>query len=68
MPDMRDREDMIASFEKTANRDLDWFFDQWLETTWQLDYAVDDVDGSWQNKDGERNSFMGISSGYSKRI
>ena len=42
------RSDMIASFEKTANRDLDWFFEQWLETTWQLDYAVDLIQGSWQ--------------------
>ena len=48
------RSDFIASFEKTANRDLDWFFEQWLETTRQLDYAVKAVEGKWQTIDGQK--------------
>ncbi len=36
-------EDLIAVLERTANRDLDWFFDQWLNSTRQLDYGVGSV-------------------------
>lgn len=49
------RSDMIASFEKSTNRDLDWFFEQWLETTRQLDYAVDNITGKWQTVNGKKS-------------
>ena len=48
------RTDFIASFEKTANRELDWFFEEWLETTWLCDYAVENVSGNWQTENGEK--------------
>lgn len=37
-------EDFIRVMEKTCNRDLDWFFDQWLHTTRTLDYAIKSKD------------------------
>lgn len=47
-----------ADFRRTVNdvtgNDYDWFFDEWIHTTDQLDYAVGDVttaqldDGRWQ--------------------
>ncbi|MEJ2053448.1 MAG: M1 family aminopeptidase, partial [Calditrichaceae bacterium] len=54
------RSDFIASFEKTANRNLDWFFQQWLNTNWQLDYAVDDVDGNWKAEKGKKQYYAKI--------
>lgn len=42
-------QDFIAAMEETAGRDLDWFFDQWLKTTRQLDYSIDDVKQFRQN-------------------
>ncbi|MQA90501.1 MAG: hypothetical protein GEU90_09725 [Gemmatimonas sp.] len=32
--------DFRAAFEEEHGEDLDWFFDQWLHTTDQLDYSV----------------------------
>ena len=44
-------EDFIKSVEKTTNRELDWFFEQWLNTNRKLDYAVTDLDGEWKTID-----------------
>ncbi len=40
--------DFISSMEKSSGRELDWFFDQWLNTNRKLDYAVTDVEGEWK--------------------
>ncbi len=37
-------DDFISVMEKTSDRDLDWFFDQWLRTNRKLDYAVNGFD------------------------
>ena len=34
-------ENLFSSFEQVAGLQLDWFFDEWLNTTWACDYAVD---------------------------
>jgi aminopeptidase N len=44
-------ENFISSVEQTANRELDWFFEQWLNTNRKLDYAVTDIEGEWKNVD-----------------
>lgn len=36
-------EDMKASFTHSAGTDLNWFFDQWLETAKTIDYAIKKV-------------------------
>jgi aminopeptidase N len=33
-------EDMRQSFTTSTGADLDWFFDQWIESDWRMDYAV----------------------------
>jgi aminopeptidase N len=43
-------EDFIAVMEETAGRDLDWFFEQWLKSIGNLDYAVESVNGKWVKK------------------
>jgi aminopeptidase N len=40
--------DFFEVVEETADRDLNWFFDQWLNTVRKLDYAVIGFDGEWQ--------------------
>ncbi len=45
-----------AVAEDVSGEELDWFFDQWLHTMKQLDYAVADADtrrlaqGGWQTQ------------------
>lgn len=46
--------EMIASFEEVAERDLDWFFEQWVNTNRKLDYAVSGISGQWDLIDGKR--------------
>ncbi len=36
-------QDFIAVMEETCGYELDWFFEQWLRSTRQLDYAVESV-------------------------
>ncbi len=43
-------EDMRRSFTEHADTDLDWFFDQWIETDKRIDYAVRRV--TKRNRDG----------------
>jgi hypothetical protein len=46
--------DFRAAMEYACGRDLGWFFDQWINTSATLDYAVESVrteqaaDGSWR--------------------
>ncbi len=41
-------DDLVRAFEAVSGRQLDWFFDEWLNTTWQCDYAVGIVRGNWE--------------------
>lgn len=49
-----DEQDFRSVVEDVSGEDLDWFFDQWIRTTDQLDYgvqratAVRRADGSWE--------------------
>ena len=36
-------EDFFHSIERTAGRDLDWFWYSWYKTTWMMDQAIADV-------------------------
>lgn len=49
-------EDFFEVMERVSGRDLSWFFDEWLNTTWTCDYAVGDVRGHWEVK-GERRVY-----------
>ncbi|HKK28029.1 MAG TPA: M1 family metallopeptidase [Gemmatimonadota bacterium] len=48
--------DLEAAMEDASGRKLDWFFHQWLHTTWTLDYAVAEAstravgDGHWRTR------------------
>ena len=46
------RSDFRHAMEEVSGRDLEWFFDQWLDTTAWLDYAVADA-----RVEGEPGSF-----------
>jgi len=46
-------EDLIHSFEQVSNRELEWFFDEWLTTTWHCDYSVEKLGGSWKKSGQE---------------
>jgi hypothetical protein len=46
--------DFITVMEKTANRDLDWFFEQWLNTSRKMDYAVQGYREHCENIDSHR--------------
>jgi len=47
-------QDFIAVMETRAGRDLDWFFEQWLNTNDKLDYAVTGHEGKWDIIDTRR--------------
>ncbi len=47
-------QDFVSVAEKYADRDLDWFFEQWWNTNRKLDYSVNDVDGEWKQIDLEK--------------
>ena len=47
-------EDFIAVMEKTAGYDLDWFFEQWLNTNRKLDYSIEKYQGEWILKENVR--------------
>jgi len=42
-------EDMKRFFEKETGVELDWLFEEWLNTTKQCDYAVVSHSGEWKN-------------------
>jgi aminopeptidase N len=46
--------DLIYSMEKTSNRNLKWFFNQWLNTTWHCDYSVIGFKGKWSVENDQR--------------
>ncbi len=37
------RDDFVSSMEKSSGRHLEWFFRQWLDRTFTVDYALDKV-------------------------
>jgi hypothetical protein len=37
--------DLRAIFESKTDRDLDWFFDDYLQTTKRFDYSIESIDG-----------------------
>lgn len=49
-----DEEAFVSVVEDVSGKDLDWFFDQWIRTTDQLDYSVArattarQAEGSWE--------------------
>jgi aminopeptidase N len=52
-------EDMRKSFSEYTHTDLDWFFDEWLETTKTIDYKVQHVK-KLDNKDNYMIEFKRI--------
>ncbi len=40
--------DLYSTFEKACGKKLDWFFNQWLNTTWHCDYQIKNFNGSWK--------------------
>ena len=38
-----DKYDFIRALERTADLELDWFFDLWINTTKTIDYGVEDL-------------------------
>ncbi len=48
-------QDLIKSFEVSSQRELSWFFDQWVNTTWHCDYAVLGYRGKWEQRDSTHN-------------
>lgn len=46
--------DMFAAFENASGRRLNWFFDQWLNTTWYCDYGVKSIKGRWHHQGNDR--------------
>lgn len=46
--------DLFHSLEASCGRDLEWFFDQWLNTTWHCDYSVMGFKGKWIGERDER--------------
>jgi len=45
------REDFAASIEKSSGQRLDWFFRQWLDRTFSVDYAIDKVKSKKNGKE-----------------
>lgn len=51
-----DEADFKAAMEAVSNKDLDWFFQQWLHTNHTLDYAITNArvtqqaDGTWRTQ------------------
>lgn len=42
-----DPQDLFSAFETIYQQKLDWFFEEWLNTTWTCDYAVKHISGQW---------------------
>lgn len=42
--------DLFSCFEKVSERNLNWFFDEWLNTTWVCDYSIDGIWGEYDLK------------------
>jgi len=40
--------DLFRVFEAVSGRKLDWFFEEWLNTTWHCDYSVEKYRGHWR--------------------
>ncbi len=41
-------QDLFVSFEQSTGMELDWFWEEWLNSTWRCDYQLDDVSGHWR--------------------
>lgn len=41
-------ENLFKSFEDVYGQNLNWFFEEWLNTTWHCDYSVAKYGGSWR--------------------
>lgn len=46
-------ENLQRSFERVYGQPLDWFFDEWLNTTWTCDYGIKKVSGAWREEGSE---------------
>ncbi|MCU0421793.1 MAG: M1 family metallopeptidase [Bacteroidia bacterium] len=53
-------EDFRNSIIQYTHVDLNWFFDQWLETTKTIDYAIVGKAKQLQNEDGSKSDFYKI--------
>jgi aminopeptidase N len=49
--------DFTALAEKVSQRELDWFFDEWLRTTKTLDFSVKEVRSTLQGEGRYQNTF-----------
>ena len=41
-------QDMFVSFERSTGMELDWFWEEWLNSTWRCDYQLDEAGGRWK--------------------
>lgn len=50
-------QDLYNCFEKVSQKNLNWFFTQWLHTTWHCDYGVKQVKGNWKSQ-GDSSEYL----------
>lgn len=50
--------DMWNTFENVSGKDLDWFWQTWYNTTWQLDQAVTSVTGNTITVEDRGQAYM----------
>jgi len=55
--------DLEAAMERASGKDLSWYFHEWLQTTWTLDYALGDVRTERADGGGWRTSVRVTRSG-----
>ena len=47
-------EDLFFVFNRATSMQLNWFWDQWLRTTWMLDVRLRRAVGQWVEREGRR--------------
>lgn len=58
-------EDLFQAFEAVSGQKLNWFFDEWLNTTWHCDYRVEKLRGRWRTDN--RGRYYEAAIGFRRR-